>query len=812
MATPKPTSPPPSSRGPAIGSVFTTRSSSQYLLQRKLGSGSFSTVYLATCVAPPPHHPTSANRPSNLSAGDLVALKCIVKGMALTSAKSANGSGERLACGTGDDGEIDADGRSRRRDRVSAQQRKECEFLTRLQQGSPTGNKPASNSAAAGVSSSPARQEFKPVVELYEVVETEDLLLMVLEYCEIDLFQAISQNGGFPQAVVKGLFPQIADALLYCHERGIYHRDLKPENILVNTADYSIRIADFGLATDQPWSIEMGCGSLRYMSPECMGVSLYPNDPSVASSSTLPGYASAPNDVWSLGIILLNLIFARNPWHSPADPFCIDLYLRRRQPVLMSEFNISPEFDAVLRRCFDPNPDNRATIHQLRNLVVSVPWFIQPARPTPPPAWNLGPLSPGLCVDPPMMEPIKRHHYHPQHSSTSHRYPAPTTALGTPLAKHGHDDLSPPLTFLQISLGSAPSARTPSPSYENSSSLSDRSGSCSSAASSDSSSSDLSLGSSCGGFDEPLTYGYAASATRRPSIRLDRSKPFTPGTPTTANAQHQGAFSLSPPASAAFDARMQSLRVASRWEGGAGGRQPQQQRLQPPPPPRTRRGSPYPPENDGQDDGASVDDDDDEFDGDTFCGVEPHGVFGPFSPRKAVYADGDDIIGDNAAALAELNADIRWGPSTPTIPTTDRRPSLTPILTPPHRAHNAEPWVRKVQSDATLLHNRMPGPSSPRGHFFHPPTFLSHTPPPDPTATPPPGGDYFSRAVSRRASASATALRGSPQFFPSPSPEEHRGILQQHLDPLQRRMRREARRVGGGGEGGDSNAGDAIKQ
>ncbi|KAJ3297581.1 hypothetical protein HDU76_006543, partial [Blyttiomyces sp. JEL0837] len=140
-------------------------------------------------------------------------------------------------------------------------------------------------------------------------------------------------------------------------------------------------LADFGLATSDEWSFDLGCGSVRYMAPECQGLKLAdllpPHMQHIATAATnRDGYASKPNDVWSLGIILINLLFSRNPWHSPSDPFCSKTYLQEQQPVLVREFGLSNEMDAILRRCFDPNPRTRCTVMEFREMVCGVRDFV----------------------------------------------------------------------------------------------------------------------------------------------------------------------------------------------------------------------------------------------------------------------------------------------------------------------------------------------------------------------------------------------------------------------------------------------------
>ncbi|KAJ3133394.1 hypothetical protein HK100_004473 [Physocladia obscura] len=229
------------------------------------------------------------------------------------------------------------------------------------------------------------------VVRLFEVIETDDSLFFVMEFCHMDLYHLITSRNGLPTPIVKDLFTQIANAVQFCHENSVYHRDLKPENILIDTSDFSIRLADFGLATDNEWSENIGCGSVRYMSPECLGIRIQVD--SSNNEPEKPGYSAIKNDVWSLGVILINLVFARNPWHSPKDKFCRTDYLLLQKPVLIEEFGLSAEFDNVLRRCFDPNPKTRCGVLELRDMVWRISSFTWDGpktgndglEPTPPP-------------------------------------------------------------------------------------------------------------------------------------------------------------------------------------------------------------------------------------------------------------------------------------------------------------------------------------------------------------------------------------------------------------------------------------------
>ena len=84
-------------------------------------------------------------------------------------------------------------------------------------------------------------------------------------------------------------------------------------------------------------------------------------------------YASAPNDVWGLGVILVNLCCGRNPWKkaSTEDPTFL-AYLKDPN-FLMTILPVSAELNVILRRIFECDPSKRITIPELRRLIVECP-------------------------------------------------------------------------------------------------------------------------------------------------------------------------------------------------------------------------------------------------------------------------------------------------------------------------------------------------------------------------------------------------------------------------------------------------------
>ena len=187
------------------------------------------------------------------------------------------------------------------------------------------------------------------IVNLLDSFETETNSYLVLEYCSMgDLYEAIRQEKGPKQTEhVRSFMFQLIDAVHTLHKKGISHRDIKPENIFL-TENGDMKLGDFGLATTDTWSEDIAVGSDRYMAPEQF-------DPQGQ------GLSPAKADIWSIGICLLNVLFARNPFGEPAmsDPLFAD-FVRDRQSLFDVFPNMSQDAFSVLLPCLAIDPKKRS--------------------------------------------------------------------------------------------------------------------------------------------------------------------------------------------------------------------------------------------------------------------------------------------------------------------------------------------------------------------------------------------------------------------------------------------------------------------
>lgn len=224
------------------------------------------------------------------------------------------------------------------------------------------------------------------VVSMLKIIDNPDCTYVILEYCpEGDLFYNITERGQYvgKDDLAKRVFLQILDAVEYCHSLGIYHRDLKPENILVSDHGETVKLADFGLAISSERSEDYGCGSTFYMSPECLD-----------HSSRRPFYFSAPNDVWSLGVILVNLTCGRNPWKQASFEDSTYRAYTRNPGFLKTILPLSDELNDILGRIFTRNPDQRITLAELKARILACSRFTEQQQQQQPPAGRQLPTPP----------------------------------------------------------------------------------------------------------------------------------------------------------------------------------------------------------------------------------------------------------------------------------------------------------------------------------------------------------------------------------------------------------------------------------
>lgn len=188
------------------------------------------------------------------------------------------------------------------------------------------------------------------IVQLYEVIETSECILLILEYaCGGELFDYIVAHGRLSEEQAVRFYHQILDATEYIHQHKVVHRDLKPENLLLDEKN-NIKLADFGLSNTYINDQEMDtpCGSPCYAAPEM-----------VSGKS----YKGLSVDIWSSGVVLYAMVCGFLPFEDPSTPILYQKIIsgKYEEPEWLSE-----EVKDLMKKIMNTNPLHRYGIEDIR--------------------------------------------------------------------------------------------------------------------------------------------------------------------------------------------------------------------------------------------------------------------------------------------------------------------------------------------------------------------------------------------------------------------------------------------------------------
>jgi serine/threonine protein kinase/Tfp pilus assembly protein PilF len=198
------------------------------------------------------------------------------------------------------------------------------------------------------------------ILTVYEIGAEGDRQFIATEFIEgVTLRASITCGRMKPHAALE-IAAQVASALAAAHQAGVVHRDIKPENIMLRPDGY-VKVLDFGIAKlteHRPASDDdksettaalqtrpgLVLGTARYMSPE----------------QARGQKVDARSDIWSLGVVLYEMVGGRPPFRGETPSDCIAAILTMEPPPLSGVLPDVPlKLESILQKALRKNSDER---------------------------------------------------------------------------------------------------------------------------------------------------------------------------------------------------------------------------------------------------------------------------------------------------------------------------------------------------------------------------------------------------------------------------------------------------------------------
>jgi serine/threonine protein kinase len=199
------------------------------------------------------------------------------------------------------------------------------------------------------------------IVTVYDVGEDLGMSYIVMEFVEGQTLTQWMKKKRLNVPQIKHVIYHAGLGLGFAHENGVFHRDVKPDNIMLSTTG-GVKVMDFGIARSVESSLTKTgsvMGTPAYMSPEQV------NGQKVDGRS----------DVFSLGVILYELLTGRKPFRGDTMPSLM-FAIMKEEPLQASviDASVSTAWDPILKRVLAKNRDERyATVMEFAAVVRDAP-------------------------------------------------------------------------------------------------------------------------------------------------------------------------------------------------------------------------------------------------------------------------------------------------------------------------------------------------------------------------------------------------------------------------------------------------------
>ena len=188
--------------------------------------------------------------------------------------------------------------------------------------------------------------EHPNIVNIYDVGSENGIHYIVMEYVEgITLKTYIGKKGQLTYKEALSIAIQVGRGIQAAHAKNIVHRDIKPQNIIIST-DGKVKVTDFGIAraVSENTIHSDVMGSVHYASPE----------------QARNGYVSSRSDIYSLGIVMYEMVTGRVPFDGDSTVAVAIQHLQEEMdPPSKYAPNLPVSLEKIIQKCTQKSPDRR---------------------------------------------------------------------------------------------------------------------------------------------------------------------------------------------------------------------------------------------------------------------------------------------------------------------------------------------------------------------------------------------------------------------------------------------------------------------
>lgn len=200
----------------------------------------------------------------------------------------------------------------------------------------------------------------KNCIKIFDYVEQTHCFIIVMERLESykDLFDFITEKGSLNENSVREYFKQIVKTIIEIYNLGVLHRDIKDENILIDLKTGQLKLIDFGAGTfftNKNSIFTDFQGTRVYSPPEWINKQYYHGDRAA---------------VWSLGVLLYNMIYGDIPWEEDDDIIKCRLIKKNCNYSFTdsdSDKNFQSDVFDLIKKCLNVNDCERIKLDEILN-------------------------------------------------------------------------------------------------------------------------------------------------------------------------------------------------------------------------------------------------------------------------------------------------------------------------------------------------------------------------------------------------------------------------------------------------------------